>query len=76
MGQNGFDLPKHANNIDHNIFVECPKCNKRVFTNIKHELGIMGWTSVFICFWVTGCCCWIPCLLKDCKDKSHICPFC
>lgn len=56
--------------------VQCPHCSSFVLTTTSYSPGALTWilfVILLIIFWPI---CWIPFLIKECKDVVHTCPAC
>ena len=47
---------------------ECPYCHKNANTVGKYTVGCAAWSWGLVLLFTTGICCWIPCVVDDCKD--------
>ena len=56
--------------------IQCNNCNKQVQTKLDHEMGRGSWMIAFGLFFITGICCFLPCVLDGLKDVIHVCPSC
>lgn len=54
----------------------CQFCNK---TAGCYETRVIGPTALIwgtVLFFLTACCCWIPCVIPECKDREIRCASC
>jgi len=56
--------------------VECYNCHEVITTVTEKTLSQSGLVFVFVLCLLTAICCWIPCVLDQCKDIKHLCPKC
>ena len=54
----------------------CPGCKKSYSSFQREQIGkaAISWGTVL--FLTTGICCWIPCVINDCKDHEIVCSNC
>mmetsp|Transcript_35695 Transcript_35695/g.70229 ORF Transcript_35695/g.70229 Transcript_35695/m.70229 type:complete len:129 (+) Transcript_35695:42-428(+) len=55
---------------------ECAVCNQGVVSKVTHNTSGMAWCaaiSLLLIFWPI---CWVPFVVRDCKDTAHHCPQC
>ena len=56
--------------------VQCPQCSSFVQTTTSFQVGGLTWiifVVLLILFWPL---CWLPFVMKSCKDVVHTCPGC
>ncbi|CAD0111369.1 unnamed protein product [Aureobasidium uvarum] len=56
--------------------VDCPVCQAPTTTKISKEVGERAYIWGAVLCVLTGCLCWIPCVMDDCKDTHHTCSHC
>merc|ERR1712061_650486 len=56
--------------------VTCLNCRAQVQTRVNRNLSQNGWIWSFVLWFVTGCCCFIPCVMDGFHDYEHKCPKC
>ncbi len=57
--------------------VICSSCRQQVVTQTEYRISGGTWCMCCVVFFVGGfLCCFIPFLLKSCKDVVHRCPAC
>jgi hypothetical protein len=57
--------------------VICSSCRQQVVTKTKYRISGGTWCMCCVIFFVGGfICCFIPFLMKSCKDVVHLCPEC
>ena len=57
--------------------VICTSCRQQVVTKTEHRISSGTWCMCCVVFFVGGfICCFVPFLMKSCKDVVHLCPKC
>jgi hypothetical protein len=56
--------------------VDCPVCKAPTTTRTFKESGERAYIWGAVLCVLTGCLCWIPCCMDDCKDTHHTCTNC
>ena len=57
--------------------VFCRSCRQLIVTRTEYRIGGGTWCMCCVIFFVGGfLCCFIPFLMKSCKDVVHRCPTC
>lgn len=56
--------------------VDCPVCQTPTTTRTSKEVGERAYIWGAVLCVLTGCLCWIPCCMDDCKDTHHTCTNC
>lgn len=81
-----YDKPTMASNLEHvtplgslssmAARVDCPACKAPVMTRTTKKTGDKAYIWGAVLCVLTGCLCWIPCVMDDCKDTRHACSSC
>ncbi|KAG9521898.1 hypothetical protein KCU71_g6149, partial [Aureobasidium melanogenum] len=56
--------------------VDCPVCKQPATTKTSKKVGERAYIWGAVLCVLTGCLCWIPCCMDDCKDTDHTCSNC
>merc|ERR1712117_951083 len=51
-------------------------CRAEVRSRVERSLSQNGWIWSFVLWFLTGCCCFIPCVMDAFHDYVHQCPNC
>ncbi|KAG9952941.1 hypothetical protein KCU85_g1680, partial [Aureobasidium melanogenum] len=56
--------------------VDCPVCKQTTSTRTHKKVGDRAYIWGAVLCVLTGCLCWIPCCMDECKDTEHTCSNC
>ncbi|KAG9700008.1 hypothetical protein KCU95_g1063, partial [Aureobasidium melanogenum] len=56
--------------------VDCPVCKQTTSTRTQKKVGDRAYIWGAVLCVLTGCLCWIPCCMDECKDTEHTCSNC
>ncbi|CAD8063945.1 unnamed protein product [Paramecium primaurelia] len=74
MTKNDYLTTANGHKSQQEVF--CNNCQRINMTRLETEYGlgaIQVTCLLIVLFWPL---CWLPCILKQCKDIIHYCPFC
>ncbi|CAD8091216.1 unnamed protein product [Paramecium sonneborni] len=74
MTKNDYLTTANGHKIKQEIF--CNNCQRINMTRLETEYGIGAIQVTCLLIFLFWPLCWLPCVLKSCKDIIHYCPFC